>query len=250
MKNSLLWRALGRNMLISILLFGCLLGLLWLVELVLPSITLLKWHDPSWVVGLPASIIGVAYILTIKDPQNYTGFFAGIIMSVLLGVQFLLQQQYDSTILFFFVFIPFQMMSIYKWSRQKGDGGASFEPKFLDTPRLLLSISMFVFITLGDYLLVTFAFQHNGLADNIAIKLCNGLLISSSFLANYWLIYRKTDSWIYWIIYSVAGVLLFVLINNIFSIVLFLFFLAINGSAGLAWVRMTKPENYGWLKWK
>lgn len=250
MKNSTLWRALGRNTIISILLFGGLLGLLWLAQMLFPSVTLLKWHDPAWVVGIPASVIGVAYILTIKDPQNFTGFYAGIIMSVLLGVQFLLQQQYDSTFLYFFVFIPFQMMSIYKWSRKKDDGGASFEPKFLDTARLILSVAMLVFITIGDYLLATYAFQHNGLMDNIAIKLCNGLLISSSFLANYWLIYRKTDSWIYWIIYSLAGIVLFIIINNIFSIVLFLFFLVINGSAGIAWIKMTKPENYGWLSRK
>ena len=250
MKNSTLWRALGRNTIISILLFGGLLGLLWLAQMLFPSVTLLKWHDPAWVVGIPASVIGVAYILTIKDPQNFTGFYAGIIMSVLLGVQFLLQQQYDSTFLYFFVFIPFQMMSIYKWSRKKDDGGASFEPKFLDTPRMIMSLMMMLFITLGDYLLQTFAFQHNGLGDNVAIKLCNCLLISSSFLANYWLIYRKTDSWIYWIIYSLAGIVLFIIINNIFSIVLFLFFLVINGSAGIAWIKMTKPENYGWLSRK
>ena len=250
MKHAHLWRALGRNTIISILLFGALLGLLWLAELIFPSLTLLKWHDPAWIVGIPASVIGVAYILTIRDPQNYTGFFAGIIMSILLGVQFLIQEHYDSTFLFFCVFIPFQLMSIYKWSRKKEDGGASFEPKFLDTPRLIISLIMFASITFGDYLLATFAFQHNGLADNIVIKLFNGLLISSSFLANYWLIYRKTDSWIYWIIYSVAGIVLFVIINNVFSIVLFLFFLVINGSAGLAWLKMTTPENMGWLQRK
>ncbi|MBQ3673952.1 MAG: nicotinamide mononucleotide transporter [Paludibacteraceae bacterium] len=248
MKNAHLWRALGRNTIISIILFGALLGVLWLAEMLFPSVSLLKWHDAAWVVGIPASVIGVAYILTVRDPQNYTGFYPGIVMSVLLGVQFLLQEQYDSTFLFFFVFIPFQMMSIYKWSRGKDDGGASFEPKFLDTPRLLLSVAMLVFITAGDYVLATYAFQHNGLADNIAVKLLNGLLISSSFLANYWLIYRKTDSWIYWFIYSVSGIGLFIILGNIFSIVLFCFFLVINSMAGLAWIKATKKENFGWVK--
>ena len=248
MKNAHLWRALGRNTIISIILFGALLGVLWLAEMLFPSVSLLKWHDAAWVVGIPASVIGVAYILTVRDPQNYTGFYPGIVMSVLLGIQFLLQEQYDSTFLFFFVFIPFQMMSIYKWSRGKDDGGASFEPKFLDTPRLLLSVAMLVFITAGDYVLATFAFQHNGLADNIAIKLLNGLLISSSFLANYWLIYRKTDSWIYWFIYSVSGIGLFIILGNIFSIVLFCFFLVINSMAGLAWIKATQKENFGWVK--
>ncbi|MBR4520709.1 MAG: nicotinamide mononucleotide transporter [Paludibacteraceae bacterium] len=247
MKNTPLWRALGRNTLLSILLFGGLLGLLWLAELVFPSLTLLKWHETAWCVGIPASVIGVAYILTIRDPHNFTGFFAGIVMSLLLGVQFLLQGQLDSTFLYFFVFVPFQMMSIYKWSRKKDDGGASFEPKFLDTPRFWLSVGLFVIITLGDYVLATYAFSKDGLTDNIAVKLFNGVLISSSFLANYWLIYRKTDAWIYWILYSVAGIGLFIMLGNVFSIVLFLFFLVINGSAGVAWIKMTKRENYGWL---
>ena len=215
--------------------------------MIFPSVTLLKWYSPAWVVGIPASVIGVAYILTVKDPQNFTGFYAGILMSVLLGIQFTLQGAYDSAFLFFLVFIPFQMMSIYKWSRNKDNGGASFEPKFLDTPRLIMSIAMLAIITIGDYVLSTFALLNDGLFDNIVIKLLNGLLISSSFLANYWLIYRKTDSWIYWFIYSVAGIGLFIILGNIFSIVLFTFFLVINSMAGMAWIKATKPENMGWL---
>ena len=253
--NNTLWRALARNTLISILLFGALLGLLWLVEwsvgtlhLTPYTLHLLKWHDPAWVVGIPASIIGVAYILTVRDPQNYTGFYAGILMSVLLGIQFTLQGGYDSAFLFFCVFIPFQLMSIYKWSRNKEDGGASFEPKFLDTPRMIMSVCILVFITLGDYFLSTFAFYHDGLTDNILIKILSGLLISSSFLANYWLIYRKTDSWIYWLVYSLAGIGLFIILGNIFSIVLFTFFLVINSMAGWAWLQSTTPDNMGWLK--
>ena len=248
MKNTQLWRALGRNTIISMVLFGALLGLLWLAEMIFPSMTLLKWHDPAWVVGIPASIIGVAYILTIRDPHNYTGFYAGIIMSILLGIQFILQGGYDSAFLFFLVFIPFQMMSIYKWSRNKEAGGASFEPKFLDTPRLVMSIAMLVIITAGDYVLSTFALMHDGLTDNMPVKILNGLLISSSFLANYWLIYRKTDSWIYWFIYSVAGIGLFIILGNVFSIVLFTFFLVINSMAGLAWIKGTSKENLNWVK--
>lgn len=246
MKNAELWRALGRNFIISIILFGALLGLLWLAEWFFPSASLLKWNDLAWVVGIPASIIGVAYILTIRDPHNYTGFFAGILMSILLGVQFILQGGYDSAFLFFLVFIPFQMMSIYKWSRNKDDGGASFEPKFLDTPRLIMSIAMMIIITVGDWIMASVAIYHEPILENITVKLLNGLLISSSFLANYWLIYRKTDSWIYWFIYSAAGIGLFIILGNAFSIVLFIFFLVINSMAGIAWIKATKPENRYW----
>ena len=247
--QSILWRALGRNTIISIILFGALLGLLWLAEIVFnPASPLLKWTDPSWVVGIPASVIGVAYILTVRDPQNYTGFYAGIVMSVLLAIQFILQGGYDSAFLFFCVFIPFQIMSIYKWSRKKDDGGASFEPKFLDTPRMIMSVCIMLIITLGDYLMITYGFYKDGLLDNFAIKFLSGLLISSSFLANYWLIYRKTDSWIYWFIYSLSGLGLFIILGNIFSIVLFSFFLVINSMAGIAWIKGTKKENLGWVK--
>ena len=258
MNNTHLWRALGRNFIISILLFGALLGLLWLVETYLLPCgeagrgLLLRWHDPAWVVGIPASIIGVAYILTVRDPHNYTGFFAGVLMSVLLGIQFLLQNQYDSAFLYFFVFIPFQLMSIYKWSRNKDDGGASFEPKFLDTPRLFLSVAMLIFITAGDLIIMNYV-NHGSLTPSLEGRvwvglLLNGLLISSSFLANYWLIYRKTDSWVYWFIYSIAGIGLFIFLGHAFSIVLFTFFMVINSMAGIAWIKATKPENMGWLK--
>ena len=252
MKNQHLWRALGRNTIISIILFGALLGVLWLVEFLYPDITLLKWYDPAWVVGIPASIIGVAYILTIKDPSNYTGFYAGIVMSILLGVQFLLHKPMpgiDSAFLFFCVFIPFQIKSIVQWMKPAAKDAEPFAPEFLSTKAMLLSVLVLVLITAADYLFATWYYENN-LMDAIESKLLSGLLISSSVLANFWLIYRKTDSWIYWIIYSVAGIVLFVIINNIFSIVLFLFFLVINGSAGLAWIKMTTPENMGWLRRK
>ncbi len=245
MKN--LWRALGINAITSVVLFGALLGVLWLAEMIFPSVTLLKWHDPAWVIGIPASVIGVAYILTVKDPQNYTGFYAGIAMSILLGVQFILQGGYDSAFLFFCVFIPFQMMSIYKWSHKKEDGGASFEPKFLDTARMWMTLAVCLIITAGDYVMASYAFYHEALTEHIAVKILNGLLISSSFLANYWLIYRKNDAWIYWVLYSLAGIGLFIIIGNIFSIVLFTFFLVINAMAGIAWIKGTKKENMGWI---
>ena len=171
MENANLWKALGRNLLLSIGMFAAIFGLLWLAEqFIFEPGTLLKWSDAAWCVGIPASIIGVSYILTIRDPQNYTGFFAGIVMSALLGVQFTLQKSYDSTFLYFFVFIPFQMMSIYKWSRKKDDGGASFEPKFLDIPRFWLSIFIGLAVTAGDSLIQTMIFQHNGFTDNMVVK--------------------------------------------------------------------------------
>ena len=236
--------ALGRNTVISFILFGALLGVLWFMEWLgtnydLPFANLLRWSDPAWVVGIPASIIGVAYILTVRDPQNYTGFYAGIAMSLLLGVQFILQGGYDSAFLFFCVFIPFQVQSIVKWSRPKQDD-EPFQPEFLSAKAVALSLLVMALITAVDYVLCTYTLLHDGLLENIVIKLFSGLLISSSVLANFWLIYRKTDAWFYWIAYSIAGIGLFILIGNIFSIVLFAFFLVINAMAGWNWIKLSK----------
>jgi nicotinamide mononucleotide transporter PnuC len=249
--NKSLWKEQGAMLLLSLGMYAALFLIMEAAELLWADRfagRLLQWASPAFCVGIPASILGTAYVLTVRNPQNYTGFFAGIIMSILLGIQFVLQGGYDSAFLFFMVFIPFQMMSIYKWSRNKEDGGASFEPKFLDTPRLILSIAMLIFITVGDWVMASIAIYHEGIMENVPVKLLNGLLISSSFLANYWLIYRKTDSWIYWFIYSVAGIGLFIILGNIFSIVLFTFFLVINSMAGIAWIKATKPENLYWAK--
>ena len=254
MNDTSLWRALARNTLISILLFGALMGLLWLLEwfvncqLSIVNHQLLKWEDPAWLVGIPASVIGVAYILTVRDPQNYTGFYAGIVMSALLGVQFILQQQYDSAALYYAVFIPFQIKSIIQWKKPAKAEDKPFSPEFLSTRSVIYTRIIYFLIIIGDYLLATYLIQHNGLGDNIAIKLFNGVLIASSVMANFWLIYRKNDAWIYWILYSCAGIGLFIMVNNIFSIVLFTFFLIINGTAAVAWFRGTKPEDLGWIK--
>ncbi len=255
MQNTTLWRALGRNLIISIILFGALLGLLWLVEYIFLSlgegwgeVSLLHWHDPAWVVGIPASVIGVAYILTIRDPQNYTGFYAGIIMSVLLGIQFILQGGIDSAFLYFFVFIPFQIKSIINWSKPAAKNDKPFSPEFLPTRSVIATRAVYFLIIAGDYLLATYVFRHDGVLDNIAVKLLNAILIASSIMANFWLIYRKTDAWIYWLLYSAAGIGLFIILNNAFSIVLFSFFLVINGTAGIAWLKGTKPEDLGWIK--
>ena len=222
MENTTLWKALARNFGISIVLFGALLGLLWVVEMVFPSVSLLKWHDAAWVVGIPASVIGVAYILTIRNPQNYTGFYAGIAMSILLGVQFLLQGQYDSMILYFCIFIPLQIISIIRWNKPADD---SAKPAFLAPKWMVLTFLIFALIVVGDYLI-----------SPSLIQLFNGLLIASSIMANFWLVYRKKDAWIYWIVYSVAGIALFIVLGNIFSIVLFTFFLVINSTAAYAWI--------------
>lgn len=240
------WKATFYNTLISLLLFICLWGLLWLSESLFSSLYLLKWHDTAWCVGIPASIIGVAYVLTIRNPQNYTGFYLGIIMSVLLSLQFFIQGNYDLTILYLFIFVPFQIRSVFQWKQHQQDG--NFSPCFLDLKKMLLSLLVFVFIITADWMIATYIINHDQLTDSFCIKLFSSLMISSSVLSNFWLIYRKNDAWIYWIIYSISGIAFYVIIGNVFSIVLFIFFLVINSIAGISWLKNTPKKNLGWLQ--
>lgn len=248
MNTSSLWRETMRNLLLSTLLFAVLVGCCWLAER-FTSLSLLHFADAAFCVGIPASVIGVAYVLTIRNPLNYTGFYAGILMSLLLAVQFFLQGNYDLTCLYICVFIPFQAKSIAAWKYPKQEeSDAAFAPEFLSLRGMLMSLGVFAAIVVLDYIFVTLVMNRDGFADGIVLKLMGGLLIASSVLANFWLIYKKNDAWIYWVLYSAAGIVFYVLVNNIFSVVLFTFFLIINGMAGVSWLRMTDSVHMGWLR--
>ena len=247
-----LWRETGANSLIAIVLFGALLGVLYVAELLIPELAgkLLFFNQPAFCVGIPASIIGVAYILSIKNPANYTGFYLGVGSSALLGVQFYLNGLFDLTFLYFVVFIPFQIMAIMSWKKgSKTQKEEVFAPEFLNMSTMLITLFAFLAIIVADYLFATYVMYGDGLCENVVAKIISGSMIAASVLANYWLIYKKNDSWLYWLVYSVAGMLLAVVVtSNIFSLVLFTFFLVINGVATIAWIKATPKEKYGWLK--
>ena len=247
-----LWRETGANSLIAIVLFGALLGVLYVAELLIPELAgkLLFFNEAAFCVGIPASIIGVAYILSIKNPANYTGFYLGVGSSALLGVQFYLNGLFDLTFLYFVVFIPFQIMAIMSWKKgSKTQKEEVFAPEFLNMSTMLITLFAFLAIIVVDYLFATFVMYGDGLCENVVAKIISGSMIAASVLANYWLIYKKNDSWLYWLVYSVAGMLLAVVVtSNIFSLVLFTFFLVINGVATIAWIKATPKEKYGWLK--
>ena len=242
-----LWKELGKQLLISVGIFSALFLILYIVEWVVPSFSgvLLQWHDPAFVVGIPASVIGVAYVLTIRNPQNYTGFVGGIVMAVLLAVQFFLLRSYDLVILQLAVFIPFMLMSFVRWRRQTLSLSASeqpFYPEWLPLGLLLISLLVLVVIIIADYALATLVIQHNSWSDNIVLKLIGGLMIASSTLANFILIYQKIDAWLWWVVYAIAGMIFYALIGNAFSFVLFAVFLLVNGGAGIAWVKAAKAQ--------
>lgn len=242
-----LWQELGRKMISSIGIFAALFLILYSIERFVPSVagTLLKWTSSAFVVGIPASIIGVAYVLTIRNPKNYTGFAAGIVMALLLAVQFYLLGNIDLVILQLLVFIPFLLQSFVRWRQltlQSSSQQPAFLPEWLTHRQQLLSLLVMAIIIGADYALATLLIQHNAWSENVLLKLIGGLMIASSTLANFILIYQKIDAWIWWVIYAIAGMIFYALVGNAFSFVLFAVFLLVNAGASIAWIKLRKRQ--------
>ena len=122
------------------------------------------------------------------------------------------------------------------------------EPTFVDNRKFLMIVLVFVAVVVLDYVLVTLLINHDGWCDDMLIKILGGTMIASSLLANILMIRQRNDAWIHWVIYSAAGIAFYVVVGNLFSILLFVVFLIINARAQIAWIRMTKPSNYGWAR--
>lgn len=235
-------------LLLSVGIYAALFVVLLVVERLCEPLrgVLLQWDSAAFIVGIPASVVGTAYVLTIRNPQNYTGFIGGIAMAVLLGTQFALQGNYDLTFLQIGIFIPFMLLSLITWRKQLNTTQPTdttekpFRPEYLHGWRQGLTLTLALLIIVADYTFTTRVLNHDAWADQWLLKLAGAVMIASSVMANFWLIYQKMDAWIWWILYSLAGILFYVLLGNIYCIVLFLFYLVINASAFVAWQRLRK----------
>lgn len=235
-------------LLLSVGIYAALFVVLLVVERLCEPLrgVLLQWDSAAFIVGIPASVVGTAYVLTIRNPQNYTGFLGGIAMAVLLGMQFALQGNYDLTFMQIDIFIPFMLLSLITWRKQLNTtpsmetAAKPFRPAYLHGWRQGLTLTLALLIIVADYAFTTRVLNQDAWADKWLLKLAGAVMIASSVMANFWLIYQKIDAWIWWILYSLAGILFYVLLGNIYCIVLFLFYLVINASAFVAWQRLRK----------
>ena len=241
-----LWKEFSVQMLISMGIYATLFLILYIIEACVPAIkgTLLQWSDPAFVVGIPASVIGVAYVLTIRNPQNYTGFYGGIVMALLLSCQSALLQQWGLTALYVLVFVPFMIYSIICWRKQtlqSSENEDIFCPTWLSARNQAFNLLFLLGMVALDSGLLTH-FETTIHSEQLLQKLMSGVMIGSSVLANFWLIYQKLDAWIWWVVYSIAGMTLYALIGNAFSFVLFSIFLIVNTGAGVAWIKLRKQN--------
>ena len=231
--NKLLWLALAKNLLFAVVLTTALMLAMWLCSIEIN-------FDKVLTLSIIATISGVAYLITIRNPQNYFGFYLGILSSACLGVQFALLGNYDLTFLYFAVFIPFQYAAIVNWrkkSLQKADNDV-FMPKFLPLKKQIFFFAILLIIIAIDYIFAEKVLKN----DNFLLKIVFATMISSSILANYLMIGKWLDTWLYWLLYSVAAIFSAVIIQNNFNLLLFVFFLIINAITFISWLKSAEAR--------
>jgi len=231
--NKLLWLALAKNLLFAVVLTTALMLAMWLCSIEIN-------FDKVLILSIIATISGVAYLITIRNPQNYFGFYLGILSSACLGVQFALLGNYDLTFLYFAVFIPFQYAAIVNWrkkSLQKADNDV-FMPKFLPLKKQIFFFAILLIIIAIDYIFAEKVLKN----DNFLLKIVFATMISSSILANYLMIGKWLDTWLYWLLYSVAAIFSAVIIQNNFNLLLFVFFLIINAITFISWLKSAEAR--------
>ena len=165
-------------------------------------------------------------------------------MAILLAWQFALMQQWSLTCLQLFIFIPFMIMSIVRWRKPVVSDDTTedaLETTLLETKYQLLNIFLLILLTALDAGFITH-FKEAIASPDLLSNIMSGIMIGSSILANFWMIYKKLDAWIWWIVYNLAGIVFYILVANIFSLILFLVFLVVNTRAAITWYKLYKLQ--------
>jgi len=229
-----------KNLFVAALLTAALFGVMLALKAEFPAYNILLF-------SVLATITGVCYILTIRNPQNYIGFYFGICSSLCLGVQFALLGNLDLTFLYFLVFIPFQISAIRSWKKKSTQNAENdvFVPEFSNLKKQLFFILIFILIIIIDYIFASYfliSYKNKPFFYNFIIKLIFTIMISSSILANFLMIGKWLETWIYWLIYSAAAIILAIIIKNNFNLLLFIFFLIINAISFISWLKIRKKS--------
>ena len=233
-----LWNSVIKNIVIAVLLTATLM-------LAMKLLNIKIYFDKVLILSILATIFGVAYLLTIRNPQNYLGFYLGIGSSVCLGLQFAFLGGYDLTFLYFAVFIPFQSAAIVNWQKKslQNSENEEFNPKFLPFKRQIVFFLFFLTIIIIDYIFASFIlpfFKEKPFFTDFFIKIIFATMISSSILANYLMISKWFDTWIYWLLYSISAIFSAIIIKNDFNLLLFAFFLIINTISFISWLKIKR----------
>lgn len=191
---------------------------------------------------MAAGIVGSAYVLTVKNPNNYLGFVLGICMSILLAIQFFVEGFKDQTLLYCLVFIPCQVLTLTKWiSASNGTSKDSkyAVPSFMGVKGVFIGLLIFTLIIIAD--LVVIQTEINW------ATIMSACVVAASAEANFLMIRKHTDAWFYWVAFSIFGIIQMICVSNYVTLTLYVLYIFINGAACISWCKQTPKERYGWV---
>lgn len=229
------------NVAIAIGIFAVVIAFLFLINL----------EDSINPIAIVSGLLGVSYVLTVKNPANYIGFILGVLSSIVLGIQFYMGNMSDWMILYFFVFIPCQIFTFYVWLKGGNENQKPFLPSYLSIKNTIMVAAIVVALVVVDLFVANLLkgngfninYLCNGSGKEITISLMGAIGVASSILANLLLIRKKTDAWIYWVIFSIATIILQLLLEDYVSVTLFVVYAIINANALIAWIKVTPKRH-------
>lgn len=236
-----LLKEVAKNLLLAIGIFAVVFAFLYFCGLVFQEDG--KLINPYLPLELAAGIVGSAYVLIVRNPNNYLGFIIGILMSILLGIQFFLEGFKDQTILYYCIFIPCQVLTLVKWiSASKGTSKDSkyAVPSFMGVKGLFIGLGIFTLIILSDLFVIQ--------PEITWITFMSACVVAASAEANFLMIRKHTDAWFYWVAFSIFGIVQMILLHNYVTLTLYVIYIFINGNACIAWCKNTPKERYGWVE--
>lgn len=200
----------------------------------------LQWNNISHrasFLEIASATCGIAFVLIIRNPNNYLGFPIGILSSLLLGIHFL-QLQLLPTGILYLLFIPLQFYTMITWKKGENSNKALLQPSFLSAKAflyynlLLLPLSLVLFFCSKNELLI--------------IRIIESVFVALNILPNILIIRKKTDAWFYWVLSNFLGGILFTYTASYFTALLHLVFIILNLLALIRWSSETPKGNGGW----
>lgn len=208
-------------------------------------LVLLKYTTDTPVTPLEviSSMFGIAYILTIRNPNNYIGFYVGIVSSVLLAWHFFNINEIPSGVIYMCVYIPCQILTIISWVKNKKSAkqGEVFAPSFLSRKMLYYSLAVLLAIIIVSYIVYSQLYEIFWV-----MVLMNAVFVGTNILANVLVIMKKCECFFFWILSCILGAVIFTLAGSYFTVLLYFVFITINALALINWSICTPEKNYGW----
>ena len=196
----------------------------------------LSWQNVPYnasFLEITSAVLGISFVLIIRNPNNYLGFPIGILSSLLLSLHFF-QINLQATAILYLLFIPLQFYTMINWLRGNKKKGNSLHPSFLTrTNFLYISISI---IPLSGLLMLAFR------SNTILVSLIECVFVALNILSNILIIRKKTEAWFFWIISNFVGGILFTYKASYFTVLLHLVFIMLNLLALIRWTKETRME--------